>query len=93
MELLVSMLDKSASEFFAKQVSNSEKLFREFDDMALTFSDVIIDIHHDAEVLIKTHLNIGASFAETGASIDLLDSSQMLSLRKTEDGWKICAME
>ncbi len=93
-ELLTSMLDEGVPDFFKKQRSNAEKLFKEFDDLTVAFSDIKIHGRTDNEVFVDLHLSISGFFAQTGGSITLLDSDQTLTLRKkSEDMWKICAME
>jgi len=94
MALLGSLLDTADPDFVADQISNAERLFREFDHITITLSDAEINGDNPDEALVKLHLSISAAFAETGVSVQLLDSDQTLTLRKkTEIGWNICAIQ
>jgi hypothetical protein len=92
--LLASLLNGEDPEFLSNQISNAEKLFREFEQINMSLSSITIGGNNIDEAFVKLHIKIGASFAETGASVNLLEADQMLTLRKKPEAkWNICAIE
>jgi len=93
-ELLSSILGQTDPDFVAVQVSNADRLFQEFENIAVKLSDVEIVADDQNEVAVELHLKIDAAFAETGVVVSLLDTGQRLTLRKFAEGiWKLCAIE
>jgi tetratricopeptide (TPR) repeat protein len=92
--LLSSLLNEGMPDFLSTQVSNADKLFQEFEDIDMTLTDIKISGNNQNEAFVRLHIKIGASFAETGMSVDLLEADQMFTIRKlSEAEWKICEIE
>jgi len=92
--LLASLLNGGDPEFLSNQVSNADKLFQEFEHIDMSFSNITINGNNMDEAFVNLHIKIGASFAETGASVNLLEADQMVTLRKNPEAkWNICAIE
>ena len=92
--LLASLLDETKSDFVVDQISNAEKLFREFDAIDVSLSDATIQGNEHDGILVGLQLSMSAAFAETGVAVTLLDTNQTLTLRKEpEAGWKICEIQ
>ena len=93
-DLLASLLDERDPGFATTQISNAQKLFHEFENIDMTLSEFNLHVSDGHETCVELHLSITAALASTGTPVELLDSGQTLTLRRTPGiGWKISAIE
>ena len=77
-----------------RQKFKASLVFRRFDEIDGTYSDVKISVLNDNELAIKLRCKVKAAFAGSGRSIVLFDGNQDLTLRRAAGAmWKICAIE
>ena len=80
-ESFLELLDDSEPAFVRLQKLKAELVFRRFDEIDGTYSDVKISVLNDNELAIKLHCKVKAAFARSGRSIVLFDGHQDLTLR------------
>ena len=93
-ESFLQLLDDSEPAFVRQQKRKARLVFRRFNKIDGTYSDVKISVLNDNELAIKLHCKVKAAFAGSGRSIVLFDGNQDLTLRRAAGTvWKICAIE
>ena len=93
-ESFLELLDDSEPAFVRRQKLKARLVFRRFNEIDGTYSDVKISVLNDNELAIKLHCKVKAAFAGSGRSIVLFDGNQDLTLRRVAGtAWKICAIE
>lgn len=91
---LMAMLDGKDPDFLAEQKANAERLFRELEDIRVSFSEVEIERGSANEVLVSLRVKLCGQYVRTGRSLELPHLYQTISLRKTSGGeWKICSVK
>ena len=94
MDLFLTLLDQTDPGFLKRQSRKARLLFRKFDGIDGTYSDVKIEVLNDDRVDVKLHCKVKAAFAKSGRPIVLFDGPQHVTLKKATGAvWKICAID
>ncbi|GAB4353841.1 MAG: hypothetical protein Kow0099_38070 [Candidatus Abyssubacteria bacterium] len=94
MQELIKMLDGNDPGFLDEQRANAKRLFKELEDIKISFSEVKIVPDSDDEVFVSMRVKLSGQLVRTGRPVEFPRLSQTFSLRKSESGeWKICSIE
>ena len=69
-------------------------MFKQFDQIDGTYSDIKIRVLNDNELAVKLHCKLQAAMARTGREMVLFDGKQDVILKRAAGAmWKVCAIE
>jgi hypothetical protein len=92
-ETLVKILDDQDSQFRARYVADAERLFRSFNDITVSFSNVEVSPLTEEETLVNVHVRVEGAFALTGSWMVLSNADKAFTLRKkSASDWKLCSV-
>jgi hypothetical protein len=93
MERFLTYLDQTEPDFFNRQRRRASLLFKKFDEIDGTYSDVKIEVVKDDQVAVNLYCKVEAAFAKSGRPIVLHDGPQRVTLKRADGAtWKICAI-
>jgi hypothetical protein len=94
LDSLLDHLDQTDYRFVIRQKAKAKMLFRQFDKISGTYSDVRVDVLDDARLEVRLHCKVQAAYSKDGSIKTLFDGDQKLILRKTDaTTWKICSID
>jgi hypothetical protein len=91
MQLFLTFLDRAEPDFFKQQERKARLLFKKFDQIDGSYSDVKIEVLEDDQVAVNLHCEVRAAFAKSGRPIELYNGPRQVTLKKgVGTVWKIC---
>ncbi len=92
-DTLVSMLDTTNTRFRDRYVANAERLFRRFNNIAVSFTGIRVTPLNEEEALVNVHVRVEGTLELTGGWMVLSNRDQCFTLRRNAGSdWKLCAV-
>ncbi|RJP23538.1 MAG: hypothetical protein C4520_06180 [Candidatus Abyssobacteria bacterium SURF_5] len=92
-EALVALIDDQDQDFHSRYIRTAERLFRRFNGIDVSFSDIEVTPLNEDEILVNLHVRVEGEFSITGKWMVLKNSDQSFTLRKPNgSNWRLCSI-